>query len=189
MPKILQKKFCSAYFCLHYAVFSPFGKHFAWIFALFFDIMKEKQKIYKNRQPTKKSYHSQKVKMIGYFQLLQFRITHYEFWINILLLLCNLYEEYREPCGYLVFQNILNYKGIPQVFISGNTDLSHIGSVCSDPASGAEALDFVARSLDILTSILSVSFSVLSLSFFRFLFNSSKPFIFKELIVNNPYTL
>lgn len=37
-------------------------------------------------------------------------------------------------------QSILNYQGIPQVFISGNTDLPHIGSVCSDPASGAEEL-------------------------------------------------
>lgn len=37
-------------------------------------------------------------------------------------------------------QSILNYQGIPQVFISGNTDLPHIGSVCSDPAYGAEEL-------------------------------------------------
>lgn len=50
-----------------------------------------------------------------------------------------------------VFQNILNYKGIPQVFISGNTDLSHIGSVCSDPASGAEALAKEAKRLNFRT--------------------------------------
>ena len=50
MPKILQKNFCSAYFYLHYAVFSPFGKHFAWIFALFFAIMGEKQKICKKHK-------------------------------------------------------------------------------------------------------------------------------------------
>lgn len=37
-------------------------------------------------------------------------------------------------------ESILNYQGIPQVFISGNTDLPHIGSVCSDPAYGAEEL-------------------------------------------------
>ena len=39
-----------------------------------------------------------------------------------------------------LFDSILNYQGIPQVFISGDADLPHIGSVCSDPASGAEEL-------------------------------------------------
>ena len=38
------------------------------------------------------------------------------------------------------FQSILNYQGIPQVFISGDTDLPHIGSVSSDPVSGAKEL-------------------------------------------------
>ena len=48
-------------------------------------------------------------------------------------------------------QSILNYQGIPQIFISGDTDLPHIGSVCSDPASGAEALAKEARRLKIRT--------------------------------------
>ena len=37
-------------------------------------------------------------------------------------------------------QSILNYQGIPQVFISGDADLPHIGSVSSDPESGAKEL-------------------------------------------------
>ena len=61
MPKILQKKFCSAYFCLHYAVFSPFGKHFAWIFALFFAIMEEKQKICKKHKRVPKKEETMKL--------------------------------------------------------------------------------------------------------------------------------
>ena len=48
-------------------------------------------------------------------------------------------------------QSILNYQGIPQVFISGDTDLPHIGSVCSDPTSGAEALAKEARRLKFRT--------------------------------------
>ena len=37
-------------------------------------------------------------------------------------------------------QSILNYQGIPQVFISGYADLPHIGSVSSDPSFGAKEL-------------------------------------------------
>ena len=39
-----------------------------------------------------------------------------------------------------VLAEILAYQGIPQIFISGDTGLPHVGAVCSDPTTGAQEL-------------------------------------------------
>lgn len=46
---------------------------------------------------------------------------------------------------------VLHYQGIPQIFISGCTDLPHIGAVCSDPESGARELAKTMKSLGMRT--------------------------------------
>lgn len=53
--------------------------------------------------------------------------------------------------GDRLFQSILNYQGIPQVFISGSADSAHIGSVCSCPLSGAAELASEAKRLNFRT--------------------------------------
>ena len=42
---------------------------------------------------------------------------------------------------------VLNYQGIPQIFISGYTDLPHIGAVCSNPETGVRELAKIMKSL------------------------------------------
>lgn len=50
-----------------------------------------------------------------------------------------------------VMNSILNYRGIPQIFISGEHEFKHIGSVCSDPATGARELAAELKRLNIKT--------------------------------------
>lgn len=39
-----------------------------------------------------------------------------------------------------VFEKIIDYTGVPQLFISGDSDRPHIGSICIDPTGGGSAL-------------------------------------------------
>ncbi len=53
----------------------------------------------------------------------------------------------RSNVGDRALDSVLNYQGIPQIFISGQAELPHIGSVCSSPESGALKLAAVMKKL------------------------------------------
>ncbi len=76
---------------------------------------------------------------------------------------------------------ILNYRDIPQIFISGTSPLPHPGSVCSDPASGAEELASEARRLKFRTFGMLYRSSYES-KFFRYAAIHRMPAIKKALL-------